>query len=74
MATNEFLGPVLDKAFETKSLADILAASPSALEGVSDADAEALHKAFGIKTVADMANNKFFKAAQALNNLAIFQK
>lgn len=74
MATNECLGPVLDKAFETKSLTEILAASPSALEGVSDADAEALQKAFGIKSIADMANNKFFKAAQALQTLGAAQK
>lgn len=64
------LDKMLDKAYESSSLADILAAPVSALAGVSDGDAELLAKAFGIKTVADLGKNKFFKSAQALVNLA----
>jgi hypothetical protein len=37
--------------------------------GVSDDDAEALKKAFNVKTVGDLGKNKFFKAAQALTLL-----
>lgn len=74
MPTNECLAPALDKAFENKPLSEILAASPSALEGVSDKDAELLSQAFQIKTIKDMANNKFFLTAQALANLAAIQK
>jgi hypothetical protein len=40
--------------------------SPAALKGVSDGDAELLQKAFGIKTIAEMARNKYFLRAQAL--------
>ena len=57
---------LLDKAHEQKPIAEILALSPSALEGVTDKDAELLHAAFGIKTIADMGKNKFFRWAQFL--------
>lgn len=56
----------LDKAFEDKEMADILDAPVSALSGVSDADAEALKKAFNIKTVRDLGTNKYFRMASAL--------
>jgi hypothetical protein len=38
----------------------------AALAGVSDGDAEHLSTAFGIKTVRDLGNNKYFAAAAAL--------
>lgn len=56
----------VDKAYEKKSLKEILDAPVSALQGVSDKDAELLGKAFGIKTVRDMGTNPFFKWAQAM--------
>lgn len=56
----------LDKAYESSSLADILNASPAALAGVSDADADALKAAFNIKTVRDLGSNKYFAFAGAL--------
>jgi hypothetical protein len=47
-----------------------LAESPvDALQGLSKADAEALEKALGIKTVHDLATNKFVLWAQAINVL-----
>lgn len=66
MAVSVDLAKALDKAYEDKSLKDILDASPAALAGVSDADAEALAKAFNIKTVRQLGGNKFFKVAAAL--------
>ena len=60
----------LDKAFEQKEFSEIAKAPVSALEGVSDADAEKLKSAFGIVTVGDLATNKFVLWAQAINNLA----
>ncbi len=60
----------LDKAFEEQSFADLAKAPISALAGVSDADAEALKKALGIKTIADLATNKYVLWAQAINTLA----
>jgi hypothetical protein len=56
----------LDKAYESKSLTELLDAPVSALAGVSDGDAEHLAAAFGIKTVRDLGANKYFKLAQAL--------
>jgi hypothetical protein len=66
MAVNADLDTVLDKAYEDKSLQDILEAPVSALSGVSEADGEALKAAFNVKTVRDLGRNKYFKAAAAL--------
>ena len=66
MAVSVMLDKALDKAFESKSLAEILDAPVSALAGVSDGDAEHLAAAFNIKTVRDLASNKYFTLAQAL--------
>ncbi len=43
------LAKALDKAYEDKSLKDILDASPSALASVTEEDAAALEKAFNTK-------------------------
>lgn len=74
MSVNESLKNVLDKAWENKPLKEIIAASPSALQGVTDKDAELLQQAFGIKTIEQMAENKFFRWAQALTTLAATEK
>lgn len=60
------INKAVDKAYETKSLKEILDAPVSALQGVSDGDAELLQKAFGIKTVRDLGTNPFFQWAQAM--------
>jgi hypothetical protein len=60
------LNKALDKAYENKSLTEVLDAPVSALAGVSDGDAEHLAAAFGIKTVRDLGTSKYFKLAQAL--------
>ena len=59
----------LDKAYEQKEFAELVNAPLSALEGVSDADGEALHKALGIKTIGDLATNKYVLWAQAITTL-----
>lgn len=56
----------LDKRFEGFSPAKLLGCSTEALKGVSTADAEALQKALGIRTIQDLATNKFFLTAQAI--------
>ena len=66
MAISADLGSLLDKQYEDKDLKEILDAPVSALQGVSDGDAELLGKAFNVKTVGDLGTNKFFRAAQAL--------
>jgi hypothetical protein len=60
----------LDKAYEDKEFADLADAPVDALAGVSAADAEALKKALGIKTIRDLATNKYVLWAQAITNLA----
>jgi hypothetical protein len=74
MAISVNLDDLLDKAYESKSLTDIANAPVSALAGVSEADGEALAKAFNIKTVGDLATNKYVRAAQAIVELSTISK
>jgi hypothetical protein len=66
MPVSASLSKALDKAYEDKSLDEILDAPVSALAGVTDADAEHLDAAFGIKTVRDLGRNKYFAVAGVL--------
>lgn len=66
MAVSAELGKALDKAYEDKSLTEILDAPVAALAGVSDGDAEHLAAAFNIKTVRDLGSNKYFAVAGAM--------
>ncbi|WP_228981187.1 hypothetical protein [Streptomyces sp. DH12] len=65
MATID-LDKVLDKAWADKPLTEVLAAPVAALKGVSDRDGELLKEAFGITSVADLADLKYVRWAQAL--------
>jgi hypothetical protein len=66
MAVSVDLSKSLDKAYEGKSLKEILDASPAALAGVTDNDAKLLEEAFNIKTVRQLGGHKFFAVAAAL--------
>ena len=66
MAVSVVLDKALDKAYEGKSLTEILDAPVSALAGVSDSDAKHLAEAFNIKTVRDLGSNKYFAVAGVL--------
>lgn len=57
---------LVDKAYESKDFSELADAPVDALEGVSAGDAELLQKAFGIKTVRDLATNKYFLRAQGI--------
>jgi hypothetical protein len=70
MAITVDLDKVLDKAFESSSPAELVDAPVSALAGVSAGDAELLQKAFNIKTIGDLAGNKYFRAATAIAEIA----
>ena len=70
MAINANLDKILDKAYEEKSLAELVDAPVDALAGVSEGDAALLQEAFNIKTVGDLGRNKYFRAAAALVDLA----
>jgi hypothetical protein len=74
MAISVNLDSVLDKAYESESLAGLVTAPVSALAGVSDADSEALQKAFNVKTIGDLAGNKYVRAAQAIVELSQISK
>jgi hypothetical protein len=69
MAVSADLSKYLDKAYEAKTLEEVLAAPVTALAGVTEDDAEALRRAFRIRTVADLGKNKYFAAAQAMLQL-----
>jgi hypothetical protein len=66
MAVSVNLNKGLDKAYEDKTLDEILSAPPSALAGVTDKDAELLKEALGIATVRDLGSNKHFALAGVL--------
>lgn len=66
MAVSFELGNVLDKAYEDKSLTEILAAPPSALAGLTERHDQMLSDVFGIQTVAELGRNKHFALAGAL--------
>ena len=70
MSVSADLSKALDKAYEEKSLGELVDAPVSALAGVTENDAKLLGEAFGIKTVGDLGRNKFFRTASAIVTLA----
>lgn len=60
----------IDKAYEGKEFSAIADAPVSVISGISDGDAKLLADSFGIKTVRDLAENKYFKIAEAIVALA----
>ncbi len=66
MAVSVNLEKALDKAWEDKSLSEILAAPPSALAGLTEKHDAALAEALNIKTIADLGSNKYIALAAAL--------
>ena len=60
----------LDKAYEQMNFDELAKAPVDALAGISAADAEALATSLGIKTIADLATNKYVLWAQAITTLS----
>jgi hypothetical protein len=60
----------LMRAWEGKSAQELADAPVTVLEGLTKEDAEFLEKAFGIKTIRDLARQKHFRWAQAIVTLA----
>jgi nucleotidyltransferase/DNA polymerase involved in DNA repair len=60
----------LIKEYEKKSFKELADAPVYALQGVSEATAQKLKEALKIKTIKDLANNKFVQWAQAITILA----
>lgn len=63
MAIN--INKALDKAWESKTLAEIADAPPSALAGLSEKH-DAAFKELGIKTVRELADYKYTDIARAI--------
>lgn len=66
MAVSVNLAKGLDKAWEDKTLDEILAAPPSALAGLTEKHDQLLAEALNIKTIADLGGNKYFALAGVL--------
>ena len=65
-----FIVRFYDKTYEDKSIEDLCKAPVSAISGISESDALVLKAAFRIKTVEDLATNKYVKLAQGINSLS----
>ena len=61
---------IVDKEYAGKSFRELVNAPVSALRGVSAKDAKALHQAFNIDTIGDLAELEFVKWASAIKTLA----
>ncbi len=55
-----------DKEYEQKEFSELVESPVDAIAGLSQADAEALTKALNIKTIRDLAENKYVLIAQAV--------
>ena len=66
MAVSVDLTKALDKAYENSTLAEILAAPPSALAGLTERHDALLKEALGIDTVGELGSNKYFAIAGVL--------
>jgi hypothetical protein len=64
------LADLVDKAYASKSAADLAAAPLEALKGISPTKAAALTQALGVHTVGEFAANKYVQAAQAIAGVA----
>ncbi|MFC1802338.1 hypothetical protein ACFL0D_00030 [Thermoproteota archaeon] len=61
---------LLDKEFEAKDILTLAEKPVHAIQGISKGDAELLMKAFNIKTIKDLATNKYVAVAEATVGLA----
>jgi hypothetical protein len=66
------LNKLVDKAYEEKSLKELLSAPPSALEGLTPKHDELL-AGLGIKSVGDLGQWKYAERAAAIKALADFE-
>jgi hypothetical protein len=69
MPVSADLDKLLDKDYENTDLKGLLNAPVEAIAGISEGDAEALKKAFKIKTIGDLGHNRYIQAATAIVNL-----
>jgi hypothetical protein len=67
---SECSGTILDKEFESKEFIELAGKPVYAISGISEGDADILKKAFNIKTIRDLAENKYVYIAQTTISLA----
>ena len=83
LATNEYItlaqavnnfsqcsGAVLDQEFLPEDLVELADKPVHAIKGISEDDADALQQAFNIKTIRDLAENKYVSIARTTVSLA----
>jgi nucleotidyltransferase/DNA polymerase involved in DNA repair len=63
-------GEYVDKRYEDRDINELPDAPVEALRGLGTRGAEALRKAFGVKTIRDLATNDFVLKAQEVVRLA----
>jgi hypothetical protein len=66
MAVQANLAKALDKAYEDKTVREILDAPPSALAGLTERHDAILKETFDIDTVRELGSNKYFALAGVL--------
>jgi len=66
MEKSGFIARFYDKPYEKKEIDELCEAPISAISGISESDALVLKVAFGVKTVRDLAMNKYVKLAQGV--------
>ena len=66
---SECTGQILDKEFQS-DFSDLIDKPVHAIKGISEGDAVLLKEAFNIKTVKDLARNKYVNIAQTTVTLA----
>jgi len=70
MEKSRFIAKFYDKAYENKGIEELCKAPVSAISGISESDTVVLKTAFRIKTVEDLATNKYVKLAQGIDSLS----
>ena len=70
MEKSRFIVKFYDKAHEGKNIEELCKVPVSAISGISESDTVVLKTAFRIKTVEDLATNKYVKLAQGINSLS----
>jgi hypothetical protein len=71
---NPGIAAILDEKWQKKKLRDIAKASPAVFAGLSEKEAKVLAEVFGIRTVEDLATNRYVRKAQAVAYLAMIEK
>ena len=83
LATNEYVrlaqavtnftectGQILDKKFQSKEFIELAEKPVNAINGISEGDAKLLKQALNIKSIKDLARNKYVNIAQTTISLA----